>query len=160
MTIVDVIRDAVEKVQARWDNEGQPFFFHGHLQEVVNTFIEYDNSSRWSEKKFPCIILVHDFTESITGDFVDVKLNLIITTHSKQEYKASDRYEHTFTPVLYPLMELLFDELKFSNYIDKMEVTYDKTDRLFWGTNNENTGTDYLDAIDLENINLRILKSC
>jgi hypothetical protein len=58
------------------------------------------------------------------------------------------------------LLELFFEELANSRAINGNVFEYDKTDRLYWGTNNKNTGADYIDAIEINNLKVKFLKNC
>lgn len=172
IVIVDIIKEVVEAVQLRWDTQvvppavpERPYYYHGHLLEIVNTLLEKGTKANWKARKFPCIMLIQDFDEKHSTDSVTATLRIIIACGTKQEIRAGARYDLTFEPTLYPLKELFFDELKTHRSINVLNPSYTKTDRLYWGTdsyagNTANTATDFLDAIEISNLELNFLKSC
>jgi hypothetical protein len=161
--VVDIISGVVADVRARYDLSAlpeKPYFMHGHLQEIINTLIEKDKSNVAKYKKYPVIILVQDFPESITPESHDATITVIIATQTQSQIKASDRYAKTFKPVLIPLAEMFLEELGNSTNINQATFTFTKTDRLYWGTNNANTGGDYIDAIEISDLKIRLLNHC
>lgn len=169
VVIVDIIKEVVEEVQKRWDATAQtpekPFYYHGHLLEIVNTLLEKGQNANWQGRKFPCIMLVQDFDEHHQTDSVSATLRVIIATHTKPTIKANARYDLTFEPTLYPLLEMFLDELKQHRSVNVLNPEYAKTDRLYWGKesyygNTNNTAADYIDAIEITNLKLNFLKHC
>jgi hypothetical protein len=87
---------------------------------------------------------------------------------TKQDYTAAERYENTFKTELYPIYLELISQIKKHNafQIDNGNILHTKIDRLFWGKqatngNDANKGGDFIDAIEIRNMKLKILKqSC
>lgn len=165
--IVDIIGDVVESM--RLDNE-TPYYLYGHPTEVVNTLAEWTKAPMMKDKKFPIVILFQDFEEDKGRNMAhnsSVSLNLVICTSTKREYKSADRYENTFKPVLYPLYDLFMQKLATSGYFfDIVEgyVPHVKVDRVFWGKdglygNTGNMFNDFIDAIEIKNLELTILNT-
>jgi hypothetical protein len=161
--VVDIIADVVNEVRQRWDwseEPTMPYFFHGHIEEIVNIWIERGKIQKPVSQKFPAIVLVQDFPEKMTDNIHEATLTILILTNGKQMNKAAQRYDDTFKPTLYPLMQLFFEELVCHRNINQAVFNYTKTDRLYWGTNNKNTGTDFIDAIEISNLNVNFLNTC
>lgn len=166
---VDVIEDIVDLVRADSTKPSvgadAPYYLYGHPRDVVNQLSMKDKHGTLKFKKFPVIILLQDFDETMgeSGLIVsETSLNIIIATSTDPNYISSDRYTNTFKPILYPLYELFIEKIATSNYFLEVEqglVPHTKTDRLFWGTNNANTGNDYLDAIEISDLNLKLSKT-
>ena len=143
-------------------------YHFGHGAEIVNTFSEITKNASYKKEQFPAICLIQDFPEAVKksdGYECEASLNIVILTDSKQKYKAADRYANTFKPILYPLYDLFIDRLRNSTEIAPDYPEHTKTDRLFWGKsglygNSGNIFNDYIDAIELENLKVKIFKTC
>lgn len=158
---VGIIKAVVDEVKARWTTEA-PYFMHGLYAEMQNTLVEKDQGKTTKFQKFPCIMLVQPFDVVDNGfGYSTVTLTLIIAASSKPIIKAEERYIHTFNPTLFPLLELVKEELLYSRDIANLIVECKTTELPYWGSNGEaNMGTDYVDAIELKDINLQILNNC
>jgi hypothetical protein len=183
--IVDIIAGIVQKVQAKvlsviQANEAQVLgttninainYQYGHFRELIETLAQYDTSPSLRVQKYPLVWLVTDFDElrgKKAGVYADVNLNIIICHQTHADYKSMERKEKVFQPVLYPiyyeLMEQLAkDSMTFAASADLIE--HRKTDRYYWGTkafnsigrgNDANVLNDFVDAIDIQNISLKI----
>lgn len=182
--VVDIIGSLVQRVaayklgdktllQTIQDNETTIFgqtsiqgidYQYGHVQELLETLSQMTKSPEESPKKYPLIWLVQDFTESINNDvgyYADVSLNVIIAHQTVNEYKITQRYDNVFKPVLYPIWQVFMECLKSQKGIQGYSPDCDKTDRSYWGSNpidgnKGNVLTDYVDAIELQNLRLQI----
>lgn len=159
--VVDVIKDIVESMAST------VYFMHGHPVDVVNQLSVKNQDKSLKFQRFPLIALFHDFTEAKGNDMrvnSEVNLNLIIATTTNPSYTPDQRYENSFSTVLYPLynelLSLIAQSCMFLNTAPDM-IPHDKTDRLFWGKtglygNVGNMFNDYIDAIEISNLNLQI----
>jgi hypothetical protein len=170
--IVDIIGQIVESIRGTYDPpaglpNGSPFYLYGHPLEVINTLSEWTKNPTKKFQKFPLIILFTDIEESKglhQGINSEVKLEVIICTATKPEYKSTERTEITFKPVLYPLYDLFIAELANSGYFMESNdlVPHTMTPRYYWGKsglygNTANMFNDYIDAIEIKNLQLTIL---
>jgi hypothetical protein len=144
---------------------------YGHVQELLETLSQMTKSKEEYLKKYPLAWLVQDF-EEVRGDgayYSDVSLNIIIAHQTNKDYKITDRMANVFKPVLYPIYYTFLQELASSKWIvqgsiDSIEHT--KIDRSYWGSNpvdgnKGNVLTDYVDAIEIQNLKLKInFKNC
>jgi hypothetical protein len=142
-------------------------YHHGHLLEVKNTFKEYTTIAAVKREQFPAVVLVQDFPEEInnlTGER-EATCTIFLVTDSQQKYTAADRYTNTFKPILYPLYDLFFDELRYNDNVADADMKHTKIDRVFWGRESgegslSNIFHDFIDAIEISNLKVKILKTC
>ncbi len=142
---------------------------HGHPLEIVNTLRGMGKTPAFDPLKYPLIALFQDFDEKIgTSDQADsvVSFNLIIACLTKPDLVASRRLECNFKPILYPIYQAFMESVKRSGYFagnpNKIsDWPHTKTDRMYWGKkalygNEENIFGDWLDAIEISNLELTI----
>jgi len=168
--VVDAVKSVVDKVRTRYDLVNTPkltpYFLHGHISDVIAQLSEKTKSSTYKYQKYPLIILVQDFKETVKNDYlVEVDVTIIIVAESRPDFTASERMTATFKPVLYPLYSLLIEEFEKSKDFHQYEFDHDKTDRMYWGKtgiygNTGNIANDFLDAIEIENLKLTLKKTC
>lgn len=167
--IVSVIGDVVARVRAKYDPTGaeKPFYMHGHPLEIVRILSEMTANGQLKFKKFPAICLFQDFDEDDNGEGIEADLNILIIEETKPSFEASERYQNSFTPVLYPLFDLFLSEYKKMPGIQlsPANISYTKTDRLYWGRtglygNSGNIANDFIDAIEINNLSFRMSRAC
>lgn len=168
VVIKDLIKKVVEKVSAKMISQfpGGITFLHGHPIEIIETLNQYNADPVYKDKKYPLIALFQDFRERMNTDvgiYADVSLNIIIANFTLNTYKAPERYDNNFNPILYPIYETLLKEITrsgyFMGYADN--ISHDKFDRLYWGRDGlygkeGNIFSDFIDAIEIQNLNLLI----
>ena len=142
-------------------------YHYGHLLEIKNIFQQATAKASLKLEQFPAIILVQDFPEATDRKqhTREATLRIIILTDSKQSYIASERYTNIFKAKLYPLEDLFLTQLDRSNEISGYDQGFTRWDRLFWGRaagegTASNIFNDYIDAIELENLKIKILNTC
>lgn len=142
----------------------EPFFMFGHRQEIANRLNMKDKDSIYKFQKYPLFVLRLDFPEEVTSDYVhEVSLNMAILAFTDKNYRAPQRYENVFHPVLMPLYFDFFEKVQDSS--ETMGIgrpKHTKIDRPFWGVEELSRNTAYifndpLDAIELQNLNLKLL---
>ncbi|MDR2127305.1 MAG: hypothetical protein LBP63_10830 [Prevotellaceae bacterium] len=180
ITVVDFLSDTVTKtsnlvkkvIEDETIKQTGVFYQYGHLSEIKNVLSILSQTTQQREKKYPAILLLQDFLErkGYQQDIeTEVNLQLLIVTGSKPDYRASERYFKIFKPILYPIYECLMKVLKKDgrlangygdiahNKIDRPNISGFKiivegqTQQLFY---------DCLDAIEINNLNLKIKKTC
>lgn len=174
--IVDIFRDIVKKTSdkllpqlQKYDNLIQGVHYdHGHPMEIIETLKQKDNSDTLVFKKYPAVFLFQDFKETIgePGIATAARLHLIIVAATLPEYKASERYTKNFKPILYPIYLELKNQIFKSGKVmvsNAAKLSADKIDRLFWGKeglygNTGNIFNDHLDAIEMQNLDLKFYK--
>jgi len=173
-TVVEAMRpldvsygqDLLDYMAAKQANTGltdAPFYMYGHRLEIANRLLEKDADKTNKFKKYPLIALRMDIAETVRGNVVDYNLNIAILSYTDSNYNAEERYTNIFRPVLYPLYERFFEELKASGLFmwtgNQAKPLHTKFDRPFWGTpsaeaNQKQIFNDPLDAIEI--IDLKI----
>jgi hypothetical protein len=146
---------------------------HGHLIEIIQTIRDMSKAPTQSAKKFPLVALIQDFEEKKGSDYgtlATVSLSVLIAMNTDPKYKAAERYTKTFKTVLYPVYEYLLEAMARSGYFtvtDAKMIDHTKVDRLYWGKNglsgnSANAFDDYIDAIEIKNLNLIVkrLNTC
>lgn len=147
------------------------YFMDGTPWEIIQRLSEKDQSKTEKFKKYPLLALFHNIEE--TRDpriaiYADIRLNLVICNHTERKFDAPDRREKNFIPVLWPLYKIFLENIRKSGYfeLDFEMVPHTKTDQYFWGRNglygmDGNIFNDYLDAVEIRNLQLSITtKTC
>jgi hypothetical protein len=139
----------------------------GHLKELIATMKEYESSANFRTKKYPLVALLMDFPEQMgdAGGYIgDVTLTIIIAHWTLPTLKAADRYTNNFEPILLPIYHELLRQIEASPYFITQSVNkirHTKTDHPYWGKGGlsdtqGNVFADYVDAIEISNLSLRI----
>jgi len=145
-------------------------FEHGHILEVVNTTKGMSKTPAYDPLKYPLIALLQDFDEQKGTDEVlsEISVNLIIAALTDPKMVASQRLSCTFIPVLYPIYDQLMTSIRKSGYFRGnpnriADWPHTKTDRMYWGKagiggSEANIFGDWLDAIEITNLKLTVIK--
>lgn len=157
--VVDIMQQVCNKIPVN--------FMHDSPEAIESELIEMTKAQAYDStiKKYPVIILFHDFPEDYGGDYGSVIIpKMIIATITDNKFKAEKRYNETFRTILYPLYQsFLFNMAKHPNVVlnDPDNLTHRKWDRLYWGTKPAGTGlNDYVDAIEIQNLKLTTQQLC
>ena len=143
-------------------------FQYGHKLELIETLLQMDKDPDMRTRKYPCVYLVQDFVEERGNPdwYAKVYLNVIIMHQTLQAYKITDRYAKVFKPVLYPLYYSLLTEICKNpqcNEYPPDSIVHTKIDRSYWGRNDnveKNMLNDFVDAIEIENLSLKLNFNC
>lgn len=174
--IVDIIGGCVAKtstkmlaqLQAIDDNITGVNYQHGHPNEIIETLMQLDNSGTERYKKYPLIALFEDIPEDIgktLGIDSEPTLHLAIINATKQEYKSDERYTNNFKPILDPIYYEFLNQVQLSGkfMIKGDQIPHRRIRRLFWGqkgfgdtfgVKTVNVFNDYVDCIELQNLQL------
>lgn len=153
------------------DTMRQISFFWAHPLEIVNTLQELSKNPDLMFEKFPCIMLYTDIPVNIggSGDFDTCRLNIIIANRTMPNYRASDREVQNFEPILRPIYRMFLMELHRSTVFQVQDIAigakHTYIERFYWGKqgingNEANTGVDYVDAIQLQDLQLTLSNQC
>lgn len=114
----------------------------------------------------PFILLLLDIQEIVGKSLIDVSCDIIIGAVTNRSYSTDERYLNNFTPVLYPIYEAAMERLTNGSktIIQSSYIEHEKWDRVLWGKQglygvDANIFDDYIDAIEVNKINLKIKKS-
>lgn len=171
---VDVFKDIVERVSNKLTPQLQAYdslitgvhYDHGHPLEIVETLTQKDKSNTYRWKKYPLVALLQDFPEQNTGEPSEGPrpvFHIIIVNHTRPTYKAIERYDKNFKPILYPIYEELLRQINreriFFTY-GMTTIPHVKFDRLYWGREGlwgkeGNIFNDWVDAIEIRDLKLK-----
>ena len=158
--IVDMFDDIVSRVRALYDTDNnlQPYYDHGHPISIRNKLTAKDGNKVYKFRKYPLVALIQDIPEAHLQDLAfayEFTPRVVILAPTDKNYTEQERYTNVFKTILYPIYELLINEvLDYELFYFDSYVAHEKYDRVYWGTSNifgnEATGfNDYLDGIEL-----------
>lgn len=166
----NIIYEQLEEVVAAMADP--PQYLYGHRLEIVNLIKQQQSDPTLQLTRFPLIALKLDTPAgTVNGNMINYNLNIAIITSTEKGYTAKERLENVFKPVLYPLYDEFFKQLKRCGHftwpaIGLFRPPHTKIDRFFYGTlseekNVKNLFDDPIDAVEL--IDLKInskIKTC
>jgi hypothetical protein len=148
------------------DTPKKLYFMQGNVIEI-NTQLQILTKSKVHKgKKFPLVALFRDIKEvPQIDDSVSFKCKFGIFTLTDQNYSSDQREEKTFVPVLRPIYEEILNQLSLSTAFgmpNVKDLQIDKWDCFFYGSvqNNKNQFSDFVDAIEVQNISLNLKSIC
>jgi hypothetical protein len=172
----DIVNKTSEKVKEIISDEKVKqtgvFYQYGHITEIKNVLNTLSQTTAQREKKYPAILLLQDFSERKSYQMnieAELSLQLLVVMGSHKDYPIRIRYDRVFKPILYPVYDCLIKVLNRDsrlatdyggvphNKIDRPNISgfqirvQGKTEQLFY---------DCLDAIEINNLNLKIKKTC
>lgn len=143
-----------------------PFYLYGKRKYINGILCSKDLDIKAKYQKYPLIALFFDIAETVGTQGVSYKLTLVIAALTKQEYTVEDRYAKVIKPILVPLYERFFVELKKSGlFMWKNEQGFEgkpkhvRIVRPLWGTqgaeeNEKYVFSDPLDAIEIRDLEI------
>lgn len=168
MIVVNLFKEIAQRTADKLEMHVN--FMHGHHSEITQVLTDLTQDIDASAGKYPLIALFQDFEEKKGNYFIELPaIQIIIATLTDKNYLAAERYDKTFIPVLYPIYNEFIRQIAISTYFKESSVNkiaHTKIDRLFWGKNGlyGNTGNvfnDFIDAIEIKNLNLNVkLNTC
>lgn len=140
----------------------------------VGTYLELTKENalkdRIAQSKYPLIWLIwgdgrNKEQWSNRGEY-NVNVRGFIIARSNKDYKTEDRIENVFKPILNPIWQSLKNNMQESHFFeDESAVNFNKVDHFLWGVGYDsgklkNMIGDWVDAIEFEWTNLKVLKTC
>jgi hypothetical protein len=168
--VVDIFKDIVEKVSVEYGSNVR--FMYGPVEEIEADLVNLTRAqglpNATGMAKYPLIALFQDFPEKrgdANGYYADVTIPIILIANlTKNTYKAPERYEYNFKPILYPVYKLFLQEMAKSGKIignDPDSFDHTKFDRLYYGRKTVGSAlNDYVDAIEINNLRITVAQSC
>ncbi len=144
---------------------------HGHILEIIETIQQKDNSNSHYDKIFPMVALLQDFPVE-GGDFGTdgkARLHFIIANYTGPDYKAQDRQDKNFDPILYVIRDSFYKHISYHPFFSEYSVSgIRKTDidRMFWGREGlagveGNVFNNWVDCIEIKDLQLKLArKTC
>lgn len=144
------------------------YYMFGHPKEVVARLQELTQGTTTKDKKYPLIALFADIPvdKKIIGFYGSAKMTIIIATLTDPKLTAEQRIEKTFKPILQPIKEQLVNLIyRHKQFSFPDELNYTEIEHYYWGKaglygNDGNIFNDYIDAIELNNIEVLIKNRC
>lgn len=158
----------------------QIHYMYGHPLELIENLKERSKDpgrvdkdlpkSNWGGKwdMWPVVMLFTDFPEVYTKKPIsykqEVTLQVVMAMFTEKLWKAEERMDKNFKPILYPMYEQFLTQLdKSAHFVvqSSKQIPHTKWDRLYWGKsglygNVGNTFNDAIDAIEIQNLVLKI----
>lgn len=175
--IVDIMRDLVTAVSAELTPKLQLMdsllqavnYQYGHPAEILETLKQRDESQSLRYRKYPLVALFTDIeeTKGVKGVYSNADITLMVVHHTRPDYKADERLEKSFKPVIHPIVDALLKGIANSPYFldgDPDLIERIETDRFYLGRQGAaggeaNLANDYLDGTELK-MKLRVDPSC
>lgn len=145
---------------------------YGTTTEVVNTLKKMAESKDYKNLRYPLVwLVIPDSLEETVDNRLATKrsvedVTIIICNQTKKDYSTMERYENNIIPILRPIYDLLIYYIENSGKFASTNKFYHKyTENLQWGReglygNTGNVFNDYIDAITIDGLNLRIIENC
>lgn len=173
--IEDDLRDIVAKVntivlpklQAVRPEIEQVSYSFGTIDELNENLIQQGKTEDGKLIKYPLVFLLVDIKEPVgnVGDFADLKLRLAIINQTSKTFKARQRLDNNFKPIIMPIYFELLNQISLAGDIFIGASTPDNIKhtairRYYWGRessggNTANKLTDYVDGLEIDNLELR-----
>lgn len=139
-------------------------FYYGYLTELNDTLAQKDKTSTGSVTKYPFIWLEQPFTVINSSDnyYSTATMKLFIVMESSASYKAAQRMELVYKPVLYPVYTELMNQInKSSAFIIPGGITriqHSKTDYYFFSdaSGKRSVFNDVVDCICISGLKLNV----
>jgi len=141
-------------------------FLHGHLIDIQQNLIQQTNDPDYKGYKFPLVILPQDIPEPGSAGFESEPTpTAIICIDTRNTFDAAERYDNSFDNILYPLANMFLEKLELSPYVFFRKRAKEWIDRLYWGRESAegtdaNKLTDYIDGIELRDLEIKVLQTC
>lgn len=138
-------------------------FQFGHPKMVIEELKKLQQPQANQYKKYPLIAVFEDVPERpVASNVATISPRIVIAWQTKQEYTREQRDELSFKPILLPIYDEFMTQLKSSAYfVTNYQQPGERVMRPFWGReglygNEGNIFNDYLDCIEIRNIELQI----
>lgn len=173
--IEDDLRDIVAKVntivlpqlQAAQPSITGVSYSFGTIDELNENLAQKGKTQAGKLIKYPLVFLLVDIKEPVgyVGDYADLKLRLAIINQTSKTFKAKERLDNNFKPIIMPIYFELLNQISLAGNIfigastpDNLKHTAIR--RYYWGRessagNTANKINDYVDGLEIDNLELR-----
>ncbi|CAL7961481.1 hypothetical protein GAMM_230005 [Gammaproteobacteria bacterium] len=160
--LVEVFADIVTTIKANLNLAVLNYQF-GYLDELNETLKQYSENATDAAKKYPLFWLVQPFTvnkiDSAGGAFYGTtKVRVVLFMHTEKLYKAKQRMDNIFKPVLIPIYSELLNQMDNHQAIVTKygQRNHEYTERYYWGVIQQENFNDAVDCIDIVNLEIDI----
>jgi hypothetical protein len=165
--LVDEMREITSLVESKllaqlmaYDSTIQAVHYeYGHVLEILETLRQMDEAEELIYKRYPLVALITDIPErkGILGKYSEVEFTLLVVNHTLAEYKAEERRQKNFIPVIHPIVDELIIQIARSPYFldyDPDLIKRVETDEYYLGKHGAGGGTanlanDFLDCTEV-----------
>jgi hypothetical protein len=168
--LVDVFKEICLMIQGRLTDYGKSGvlnYQHGYIRELVAKLQQRSLVPTAYNVAFPLVWVKQPFTikrinsGNIWGRVTDLEIYII--QQSEKTITAEERMVKTFKPLLYPIYELMLEQIDAHIGIGTVYgiAPHDMTDFYWWGEEQQAVLNDVVDCIRISNLQLDIyFKNC
>lgn len=160
--------ESMAEVAGCWEDVN---FIYGHQTEITEQLRVMSKDPEQRKKKFPLFVLYTDISVNHNryDGYDGVVLQMAVAHSTERKFTTPERKVKTFDPFLRPLLnyffQALFQSSVFAIVDEDKDVRVNIIERYFWGKNGlygnvGNVFEEYIDAIELQNLDLKIHKLC
>ncbi len=164
--VVEDIRKVVDRVnryvERRVDGFPRVQYMAGHFVEVNSRIISKSKSPQRMDI-FPLVALRLDTTPNVTQGLIKYDLNIALLMATKAEWDAEYRYKEMFPKYLTPLYVMFMRALKEVRLFcwEGEDIPHLPIERPYLqGSSNSNTFSEFVDAIELQNLKVNKTYGC
>jgi len=180
--VVNIVTEVVQKVSVAITPYLQTInnkyegvrFDYGHPADIIAKIVQFGPTEENRFKKYPLIGLFLDFpqTRGVNNETeTRVKLSMFICIGTQANYTPQQRTQQSFVPILIPIYDELMKQFLKHNAVIKPEnlkIPHEYVERYQWGkggleyydNGKKNVFNDFIDAIELINLELDLKNIC
>jgi hypothetical protein len=143
-----------------------PYYDYGTWKTLTNKLLKKDQDKEFMYKKYPLIALNVVAPFECVNNVYTFTLNIAILAFTDKNYTEQERQLNVFKPILYPLYEAFFNQLKGQGFSygkgNLKRPEHKGYDRYFWGSDSDkgNRFNDPLDAIEIIDLKISKTQNC
>lgn len=133
---------------------------YGYVEELNETLKQWESDPAKYQIKFPLVWLAEPFNtdRKIPGIYGTADVDLFIINNTTKDWKAKQRMDNNYKPVLYPIYRELLNQLVLSvvfEHITVESISHSVKKGYYWGENQKSVLNDAVDCLKI-NMSLRI----
>jgi len=134
---------------------------YGFIEELNETLAQYESDPSKFNKKFPLIWLAEPFTivRGLPNLFGKTKPDIFIINATEKTWKAAERMENNYKPILFPIYRQLLVEIVKSlafSHQSVESISHTLTKGYYWGEAQKAVLNDAVDCLKLGSVELPI----
>jgi len=150
------------------ENEFKLWHYPGTPNEISNTLLELSKTSEGNKYKFPALFNFHPIEQYMNGQNALFTYNLAFVARTLSSWTTEEREQYVFIPVLRPIYEEFFKQIRRSGYFMTGYSSDFITHRMYevYTTGNNQDElikgrySDYVDAIEVHSLALNLNRLC
>lgn len=158
-----VVENTRLALEARFPGEWPVLNYQiGYVSELNQTLQQFARTKTYAEIKFPCFWFAQPFSmfrgeSGWYASLTDMRAFIIMETG--KNYKALERMEKVFKPVIYPIYNEWLIQLKKhpAFFVPQTSLLQHKiVDRFFWGEKQQTVITDIVDVREISGFDMKL----